>query len=103
MDSQQFALVVEHLGGLGTIFGPLPLRPKGMHNRTYLRLSLRYQHERLNAVMDIAAKLGMGLEGARVGLVPKNTPSRKPSNTILRPTRNPNHSCLSMLFDDKSR
>ena len=54
----------ERLGQRGCIFDPFPLRPKGMHLRTYYGLRWRYENTALIALKHVGRKLGMTFEEA---------------------------------------
>jgi hypothetical protein len=54
----------ERLGDRGSIFDPFPLRPKGMHLRTYYGLGWRYENAALKALKRVGCKLGMTFEDA---------------------------------------
>ena len=54
----------ERLGHRGSIFDPFPLRPKGMHLRTYYGLQWRYENAALIAIKRVGCKLGMTFEEA---------------------------------------
>ena len=52
----------ERLGHRGSIFDPFPLRPKGMHLRTYYGLKWRYENAALIALQRVGSQLGMTFE-----------------------------------------
>jgi len=55
----------ERLGQRGSILDPFPLRPKGMHLRTYYGLRWQYESTVLIALKLVGCKLGMTFDEAR--------------------------------------
>jgi hypothetical protein len=56
--------LIDRVGGLdfGTLFDPLPPKPKGMHDRTYQRLEWHYAHFQAKSFGSISRRLGISLE-----------------------------------------
>jgi len=62
-DSRAWA-IREQCGGWGSLFDPLPLRPKGMHKRTYRRLERAYGIACRTSTIEFAARMGISPEEA---------------------------------------
>jgi len=56
--------LIDRVGGLdfGTLFDPLPPKPKGMRDRTYQRLEWHYAHFQAKSFGAISRRLGISLE-----------------------------------------